>query len=873
MTIQLKDYQERTLATLADYLTQARLQGAASAYQQSDKSGVKGDSKYLALPDPLAEVPYVCLRLPTGGGKTLLAAHTVQLASEHYLERDVPVVLWLVPSNTIRTQTLETLVTVGHPNREALHAAFDGQVLVMDITEFTQLRPHDMATKAVVVVGTVQTIRTEKKNADSRKVYAHNEHLEPHFSSVPHGFEGVDLADGKDTLRYSFINLLRLYRPLVLVDEAHNNATKLGLEVFERVHASCVIEFTATPANDSNLLHSVCATELKKEEMIKLPIVLTEHKTWADAVRDSILMRARLNELCKEESRYIRPIVLFQAENKNQDVTWQVLKEHLMTEEQIPEEQIAVVTGEQRELDGIDLFDSACPIHYVITVQALKEGWDCSFAYVFCSVANINSAKDVEQILGRVLRMPYAKRRQSEELNRAYAHVSRAAWPNAVDQLHDRLVSKMGFEQQEADHNLETRQPTLPLGETKEFAPLYPEPEAVSFALSDDAAAVYLSEGVPEGIVIERQHDGTHQARVEGRVEPAVLDRVLSHVPSEERKRIETPLRVQQTMFATHASPAARGERFEVPQLCLRFGGDVEVPDEGLFLHAGSWTLEGPEMLSEEEFSLNTDGKTFSIDIEDGHIRHQFMTASSEQLQLNYVDGGYSVKGLAMFFDRRLRQLDIDQPVMLEYARRTVQWLNEARNIPLTAIARARYSLLKILEIKIKQKRRAAKVRGFQRLLFEDGAEVVTLDSIKTSFTRHSYEPFQCYNGAFKPSKHFYARIGDMNKEEVACAQAIEMLGDRVRYWIRNLERDSAAFRLPTSTDFFYPDFVVQLSEDRLLIVEYKGADRLTSDDTKEKQLIGEVWANASGHYFLMASKKDAEGRDLLKQLSHCIGG
>ena len=52
-----------------------------------------------------------------------------------------------------------------------------------------------------------------------------------------------------------------------------------------------------------------------------------------------------------------------------------------------------------------------CPVEYVITVEALKEGWDCSFAYVFCSVSRIQSATDVEQLLGRVMRMPYAKRR------------------------------------------------------------------------------------------------------------------------------------------------------------------------------------------------------------------------------------------------------------------------------------------------------------------------------------------------------------------------------------------------------------------------------------------------------------------------------
>src|SRR5690606_15660513 len=129
--------------------------------------------------------------------------------------------------------------------------------------------------------------------------------------------------------------------------------------------AACVIEFTATPAKDSNVLHSVSAADLKAEEMIKLPIVLTEHPTWEVAVRDSILTRARLETLAKQDSHYIRPIVLFQAENKAQDITWQVLKDHLIQNENIPENKIAVVTGDQRELDGINLFDPSCPIDYV----------------------------------------------------------------------------------------------------------------------------------------------------------------------------------------------------------------------------------------------------------------------------------------------------------------------------------------------------------------------------------------------------------------------------------------------------------------------------------------------------------------------------
>jgi type III restriction enzyme len=234
---------------------------------------------------------------------------------------------------------------------------------------------------------------------------------------------------------------------LVIVDEAHNNTSSLSVEVLQRVNAACVVEFTATPADDSNILHNVSATELKAEEMIKLPIRLTPHTNWDEAVRDSVLTRQRLHDIAVKDKAYIRPIVLFQAEEKGKDIIKEVLLKHLVEQEKIPRERIAVVTGDQKELDGINLFSPDCKIDFVVTVEALKEGWDCSFAYVFCSVATVHSKKDVEQILGRVLRMPYATRRaepEFKELNRAYAHVSRTSWPNAVQQLHDRLVD-MGF--------------------------------------------------------------------------------------------------------------------------------------------------------------------------------------------------------------------------------------------------------------------------------------------------------------------------------------------------------------------------------------------------------------------------------------------
>ena len=864
-TIQLKKYQTETLDTLKSYLKAARFTGAKAAYDDSDKPGVVNIRPYQALPD-VPDVPFVCLRLPTGGGKTLLSAHTVSIASETYLERDFPVVLWLVPSNTIRQQTLETLKTPGNHNYEALHDAFGGQFMVMDIADFSMIRAHDLKSRAIVLVGTVQTIKTEESNKDSRKVYAHNENLEPLFTRLPADTEGYDFQkNNKDKIRFSFVNLLRMHRPLVLVDEAHNNSTTLGFELFGRINAACVIEFTATPAKDSNVLHSVSAMALKAEDMIKLPIVLTEHQTWEEAVRDSILTRGKLEKLAQKDGQYIRPIVLFQAENKAQDITWQILKDHLIQNENIPENKIAVVTGDQRELDGINLFDPKCPVEYVITVQALKEGWDCSFAYVFCSVANIHSAKDVEQILGRVLRMPYAKRRNHEDLNRAYAHVSRTSWPNAVKQLHDRLVEGMGFEEQEVDNSIETRQPGLGLSGDDEP---YRQPEPLVLCVRDSASINDFSVEDKQAVTIENQ--GTDVvAKVAGALSTEGQKKLVAHVLKEDQKNAAIQIQVHQATYRRAVAPVYRGEKFIIPQLCLRIDGDLILPDEGDFLHAGGWKLEGPAKLEEHEFTLKEDGKTFAIDIEDGYIRHSFV-APADQLNLDFVDTGWTVNALAQWLDKKLRQPDVSQPQMLEFVRRTVAWLEDGRGMPLTAQVRGRFLLQKVLESKIRVLREKAKKVGYQALLFGPEPKVEVSFDESFQFLSDSYYPSRQYKGAFRPQKHFYPVIADMNGEEAECAKALEM-NSNVKFWVRNLEKDIRAFRLPlsgVSGNWFYPDFVAMLTDGRILVVEYKGA-HLKNPQTDEKDLIGQTWQNKSKGkgLFLMAWKTDDQGRDVYQQI------
>lgn len=867
----LKNYQNRSLDALRSYLEQARFKGAEATYRELEKSGVPSWKPYQAIPG-LETVPFVCLRLPTGGGKTLLSAHSVAIAGETYLETEFPLVLWMAPTTTIRQQTLETLKKPGHPNYETLRAAFDGRFMVLDIEDFAQIRPQDLKSKAVIVLGTMQTLRVN--STEGRKVYAHNENLEPHFTKVDEsaaGLERIEEGDNAGKIKYSFRNLLHVHRPLVIVDEAHNASSELSFEVLQRINAACVIEYTATPADSSNVLHNVSASELKAEEMIKLPIILTEHKTWEEAVGDSIRTREHLNELAKKDKEYIRPIVLFQAEKKDKDITKEVILDYLVNQEKIDRERIAIVTGEQRELDGINLFDPNCKIDFVITVEALKEGWDCSFAYVFCSVATVHSKKDVEQILGRVLRMPYAKRRQQEELNKAYAHVSTTSWPQSVQLLHDRLVS-MGFDQQEADSFIE-RQQRLDYGHIPEKSYKEPEPLVLELREEPDLSTFDLEERA--AITVEKSYNG-FAVTVKGNINDFVAEKLVKAASSADRENLKTNLNVYQQTWKRHQSPAEQGVPFQVPQLCLWLDGELELAEKEVFLDARGWDLmKYPSELTETEFKLTDNGKKYEIDIEGERIRER-LVGETDQLNLDIVDTGWTDLQLSRWLDGRLRQPDIRQEVLLEYLRRTVVFLQEKRGLPVSALVRGRFLLIKVFQDKIRKFRKDAFEKGYQQTLFGADAKVETSFEYNFRFGRDTYAPHWSYTGSYKFSKHYYDRVGELKSkgEEYECAKAIDM-HPAVKHWVRNLERRDNSFWLPTSSDKFYPDFVAELMDGRTLVIEYKGEAYATNDDSKEKISIGQLWEEKSNGkaLFLFALKSDAQGRSMHDQITHGVGG
>ena len=876
--MELKAFQRAALDTLAAYLERAHITGnAEQAFHEvlRAREPEKTPPPYRTM-SGLPGVPNVCLRLPTGGGKTLLAAHTVAIAGRYYLERDFPVVLWMVPTNTIRVQTAEALKKPGHPYRAALDDAFDGRVSVFDAAEIAQIRPQDLTERVTVIVITIQSLRTS--NTDGRRAYAHSENFEPHFAHIPADAPGLERAED-GSLKFSFVNLMAFHRPLVIVDEAHKAGTNLSFEMLAALKPSCIVEFTATPNTDprngSNVLFRASAAEVKAAQMIKLPIVLTEHPDWRAAVHDAIETRARLAETAKGDARYIRPLTLFQAQDKGQEVTVEALKAYLIEHENIAPEKIAIATGEQRELDSIDLFDPTCPVEFIITVEALKEGWDCSFAYVLCSVANIGSATDIEQLLGRVLRMPYAQTRSQAALNRAYTHVSSPRFGEGARALKDTLVEKMGFQPDEADAVIEQRQAVIPgLGTN---ADLFNRAPVLLETLDSAPDLSGLAPEVAARVQVETRADGGVNVTVQGDIPDELEQRLIAATPPEGQARVRAAVHRHRITHRNSMAPAERGEKFAVPRLFVNVQGELELVEKELILDLGGWTLNSyAAELTPQEYSIQETAERWEVDLQGEKVIYKHVDQNA-QLELGLLKLDWTDLQLSRWLDRECHQPDVTQPMLLEFCRKIVAYLTSTRGLALNTLLRFKYQLAKAVQQKIAAYRQQAYTQSYQTFLFSPQAQVTTSFADGFAFDNRPYPAAWSYSGAYQFKKHYFGNVGELDNkgEEFDCAMLLDSQLPQVKFWIRNLStRPQTSFWLPTSTDRFYPDFVAMLQDGRIFVLEYKGAPYVTNDDSKEKTNVGELWAAQSGGkgLFLMAQAKDEHGRLFKEQIESVIG-
>jgi len=871
--MKLKNYQEKALDWLGRYYERCRaLQEAGDRFPVATAfTSITAEIYGGGLPySPVAQlpgIPYVCLRIPTGGGKTVVGCEAIAVAQKELLRADRALILWLVPSDAIRRQTLDRMKDRKDPYRVALETKL-GTVEVLDIEEALNVTRATLDGATVIVVATMQAFR--RKDTSQLKVYESSGALMSHFENLAAELISILEKKPEGNFDYSLVNVFRLRRPFVVVDEAHNNRKPLAFETLRRLNPSGVLELTATPNRErtterdsdtgemienppSNVLFSVSAYALKAEEMIKLPIYLRYREPWDALLGDAIGLLKELQGDAEKETaeggKYLRPIMLLQAQPEYKDkasITVDLVKQKLR-EFNVPEEQIAIHTGDIRELEkpeNLKVLDPACKLRFVITVQALKEGWDCPFAYVLFSVAELSSGRAVEQILGRILRMPHTTRKKREALNGSYAFVASTRFDAAAKALKDGLV-EAGFERQEVAELVV--EPVLALGETK--PPVVPAGPVTVTLPTPPAAPLPLSligdvtwDAEAKTLRIERPLTGEQETALVGAFADTKTKAVVAEACRQRAGR--TP-----AAPARKLSPSQRGEVFAVPVLAVKQGDFFrQFEADDLDAHI-AWSLsESDAELT--NFLIPTEQRGIRIDITDNEkLQQDFIPLNDAQQQLLQSSAAWSVGKLVNWLDRSFSHPDLTEAETGIYLTRVIGKLIDDRKFSLESLTAHRHRLAKAVADKIKNLRKEGRRKALEDFLFTDASAPVFVSAAAT----HRYDPnkypyIEPYHGLALPN-HYYEVIGGLKSdgEEYDCARIIAHL-DGNEFWVRNLEGEpESSFWIQTSSDKFYPDFVCKLKSGKFLVVEYKGLDRATNDDTKEKERLGQLWAARSG--------------------------
>ena len=869
--LQLKEYQTRALEALKEYFIACKTIGNAdSAFYETTRKWIGQGIPYNPVKQ-LQGLPYVCIRIPTGGGKTLVACHAVGITQKELTGMEFNIILWLVPSNTIKDQTIKALRNRMHHYRQAVESSL-GNIEVMDIGQALYLKQSVLLGQNVIIVSTMQAFRVEE--TEGRKVYEQSGELEHHFQNLPPAkADDLECYAGTKKPIPSLANVLKMHRPIVVVDEAHNARTGLSFDTLARFAPSCIIEFTATPdteKNPSNVLYRVSAAELKAENMIKIPIRLETRFDWKDLLTDAFMMRAKLEEIAKGEQRktgeYIRPILLLQAQRKNQNqetLTFDYLEASLINDFGIPKEQIAVETGDRRDLEDIELEKPDCPIRFVITVDALREGWDCPFAYVLYTVAENYSSRVVEQILGRILRLPKASRKSDEQLNTSFAYASSPNWPEVAKSLTDALIGN-GFNRLEAKDLITynpqktgelfqaNNEPAMPLWasgvhttvavvqvpnigelseESKQFIHLDEEAKTITFKLD-------VNEGIRDKLKKESK-DHAFRTAVDEAYNKCYF-RKLS-----ERNKLR------------------KGYKFAIPMLAIQSGNFFEQFEKTHLLEYQWSILEYNSKLSEADYSSKRpEARIGLLDVDkEGDLSIEFLSKLSDDAKLWEDKADWTESELVTWLDKNISHSDIPSSETTVFILQAVKDLIENRAIHLHDLVLDKFRLRKAIEAKIEYYRQAAQKKAYQTFLFGDNSPIkVSIDKCFT-FDPEAYPASSFYKNPYQWKKHYYDEVADMNTEEAECAIFIDQC-EEVECWIRNIERrDSTSFWLQTSTDKFYPDFICKLKDGRFLVVEYKSEDRWSNEDSEEKRQLGEIWEKLSNGrcLFVMPKGKDLE--------------
>lgn len=494
------DYQDRVISTLDTYLDllkekKALADQVAALAAQNPGLGLpildfaegawKGLEAAGKLPASRADIPFsprfdgcgrpvpnVVLKVPTGGGKTWLAASAVSRVMGRYLDRNTGFVLWIVPNEAIYSQTLKRLKDRQHPYRQALDRAAAGRVKVMEKTD--RLDARDVESSLCVMLLMLQSANRETQ--DSLKMF--QDRGDVHGFFPPEGEQQAHAAELERTpnlsaytgifpmVKDSLGNALRIIRPVVVLDEGHRAISDLAFRTLYGFNPCFVLELTATPQDVqprggktprdgryANVLVEVMGRELDREGMIKMPLNLDPRQgnDWKATLNAALVrlnaLDADARQLRADTGRYIRPIMLIQVERTGADqresghIHAEDVKDWLLTAG-FDQAEIAIKTAQQNDLndpENQDLLSPTNRVRAIITKQALQEGWDCPFAYVLCSLAASTNLKAMTQLVGRILRQPGAMKTGVDALDECHVITHHADTASVVSAIKEGL--------------------------------------------------------------------------------------------------------------------------------------------------------------------------------------------------------------------------------------------------------------------------------------------------------------------------------------------------------------------------------------------------------------------------------------------------
>ena len=848
--MELKQYQRDVLKEVGRFArTYAMTRDAATAYGVFMNAigltpGQGGVERYR---DDLGGAPKVCVKVPTGGGKTFIGASAVRVLTEA-LPSAANVVMWLVPRREILSQTIRNMRNPEHFLRMALDRDFGGRVEVLDKEDGLHGRSFTAATVGEQLTLFVLSYDSFK-NKDGRRAYAENSALAGLTAHQRDAGTAVEVDGADDT---ALITALAGTNPIVIVDESHHARSKLSLDMLRSLNPRFVLELTATPAKGANVIAQATARQLKREEMVKLPVVVYRRPDKRTTIADAVALQRRLEAIAQQDEgrtgRYIRPIVLFQAERRGADdaETYAKLKQKLV-EGGIPEEQVAVRTGDVDEIGGADLMSRDCPIRFIITVEALAEGWDCPFAYVLATVANKSSQVSVEQIVGRVLRQPYASRAGARSLNIAYVLTASADFDATLTQVVDGL-NGVGFSREDVGAAGTAPTPAARQGQVELPAPEAPGNEGEGGDTGDDLNLDGLDLHVPDdggagGATVDDIIDVSEE--IEGRFE--------EETGSDGTGTPLGGLGGETNVFGMRAAVADSAAGLVIPQFMIRVDG-------GLFTDDEIWKpLDREDLLADFKLSkygidkVSINPATFS------EAREVDLAADSDEYRIRWLEEGIRRNMLMLFStmsdegkSESLKAAILDamsgqfksaygSAQLAKYIGRVVDDMD-------TPVVEACYESVGSV---------ARSIMGAVRNLADDFCEerfgtLLSRGDMRLEPEYRFPESFVQANPMTSYDKGLYeAEDGRVDGVE---RKMVDLLANspRVVWWHRVVERKQGEFSINGFVNH-YPDFLALRDDGVLMAIETKGEH--LGDDARRKLRLGTRWSDMAGagfRYFMV---------------------